>query len=337
MFRFLAVLMVMGTVTALPVDTTAQSSQSNTIRPFVRSGPVRVAPVQLAPTRAMPQFRPRVAPQAIPQVTPQLMPQFIPRFAPGFTSGPYQLPVPVFSPQPAPYFAPVRTTPPLLWTADARVIFGRAAINWHHDEASFVTSRTWGEFGVNVVAPIGWRLGYSVTTSIGGSDEVVPLNSLVVGATNFAQGGGGNGAGRTSSSSQQNKPVSIDYTILPSHRFELACLSLRNELHPVIMAEYTGVSVTGVSTTTGQQKRDSETFRSWFWGVGAEAIIPMASARGAATIAAGDKYLFVDMSYFQRVGGSVALGAGWQHKTFRGERGNTLRVGGPYLGAEVVF
>lgn len=328
MSKFVVVLLTIVTLAlTLPSTGETQSSQSNAIRHLVHPGPVRVAPVQLAPARIA------------PQVTPQFMPQFMPRFTPGFAPGPYQLPVLPPIPQPSPHFTPVRTVPPLLWTADARAIFGRATLNWHHDEASLTTGRTWGEFGVNVVAPIGWRLGYSVTTSIGGGDEVVPVNSLVVGATNFAQSQGGTGAsaGKTSSSLQQNKPVSIDYTIMPSHRFELACLSLRNELHPVIVAEYAGISVSGVGSSTGQQKRDSETFRSWFWGVGAEAIIPLPNSRGAATIAAGDKYLFVDASYFQWVGRWAALGAGWQHKTFKGEKGNTLRMGGPYLGAEIVF
>ena len=316
---FLVIVSLFTFLIGTPETTMAQNLQP--LRPLVRPGPVRYVPVRPVPLRppiqqAMPvQFVPQFPPAYVPPMMPQMMPQ----------------PMPLIPVQPRPL-------PPLLiWTADAKAIFGRATINWHNDEASLGANRTWGEFGINLVVPARWRLNYSVTTSLASTDSVVPVRSLIVGATDFGQAQGGSGSGGSNSSSQ---PVSIDYTILPSHRFTLACLSFRNELHPVVMAEYAGISVNGVTTSTGQQKRDNETFRSWFWGIGAEIAIPIPNARAMATITVGDKYLFADLSYYQRLtrwAYPVELGVGWQHKTFKGERGNTLRVGGPYVGAEVVF
>jgi hypothetical protein len=121
----------------------------------------------------------------------------------------------------------------------------------------------------------------------------------------------------------------------PTSRIELSGPSLRG-LRPVVVSEWSSLTVTGVKDDNGKEKRDSELLRDSFWGLGGEVSVARPGhSRGTALVCGSDKYSFADLSYLQFFTENIAFRIGWQWRTLKYDKGTTVRINGGYAGVEI--
>jgi hypothetical protein len=201
-------------------------------------------------------------------------------------------------------------------------------MNWHDDEMSLKGTATLGRFGVSAqLNQI--QLRYSLTTGFGMADTITPQSSLFVGLTNF-----GKDLTQTGQQQGQDKPVSVEWVMSPTSRIELSGPSLRG-LRPLVVSEWSSLTVTGVKDDGGKPKTDSELLRGSFWGLGGEiSVAGPGYSRGTALVCGSDKYSFADLSYLQCFTENIAFRIGYQWRTLKFER-TTVRINGGYAGVEI--
>ena len=238
---------------------------------------------------------------------------------------------------------------PVFWATDAKVLFNQASLNFR--DASLRANRNLGEFGITAIVPDRLKLKYTVETGFSGQDDFTPSGSFMVGPTEFGQAQQGTGGQTQASGAQQvaaatpnaNKPVTLDWIVKPTHRIEATCLALNRttpNLYPRFVAQRSDINVTATSqeaTAGQQQKNDNEGLGWWFCGIGAELIVPLPSARLSISIAGAKDTLFVDASYYERMGQWGAVSVGAKHEELKFNKGDTLRNRAIYLTWEVAL
>lgn len=214
------------------------------------------------------------------------------------------------------------------WTATADVLWVRPTINWHDDEMSLKGKATLGQFGIMGSSPL-LSASYFLTTGFGTVDTITPQAALFVGSTNF-----GKDPTQTGQQGGQDKPISLEWSMTPSSRIEIGG-PLINSLRPLMVCEWSSVTLTGSKDDSGKEKRETETLRGSFYGIGGEISVGTFSDRGFARIAASDRYLLGDIGFVYAFNRWGAINAGYSFKTLRFDKGTTVRINAGYAGIEV--
>jgi hypothetical protein len=214
------------------------------------------------------------------------------------------------------------------WTATADVLWARPTINWHDDEMSMKGKATLGRFGITVESSRHLCLRYSLTTGFGTADTITPQAALYVGSTNF-----GKDPTQTGQQQGQDKPVQVEWSMSPTSRIELCGPSLRG-LRPVVVSEWSSLTMTGTKNDNGKPKRESESLRGNHYGFGAEITYEMDRLRTRSIVVGSREYLFADTGLSYRFDSLLSIRASWQWKTSKYDR-TTVRVNGGYAGVEI--
>ena len=206
----------------------------------------------------------------------------------------------------------------------AAVMSTKMSLNLHGDQASISGHGAMGELGIKLVDPGRISVRYSVITPLSIHGDLIPTDSMVINETDF---GKKQTQGQQSQSDQ--KPVSVDVTMGTSQKIEFTCLRLGKGnfwLNPAFVGQWVNIGVTATGEKDGKQVSDTETFRSFLYGAGAEAVYDYGYSRCHATVVASDKYLFGRFAYQWAISNNLDCEFGYEAEQMKLERESIART-----------